>query len=223
MAYHYKPLKGLRGVQTDFSKFCFSWDSAGNDYQAHFLWIYKEDELNRPRMLKYAQCIDNYVQVSFQYNNVSLQEIKKIGFLIFLTDQQREPSRQELNEMRQHSEFLCYVCCGTGKINWKWVQQPQGMNLVIVSDKKVPEGILYYEYAYGNKSFQFEIPADIQCGENQFGNIYFPSLDQVPQLKSRERNLQLCFINSKAVTKMKPNDGNKGGNFLSKLARAIKK
>ena len=48
---NYKPLKGLRGIQmqADFTRFQFSWDSAGNDSRVHFIWIYKEDELNNPR------------------------------------------------------------------------------------------------------------------------------------------------------------------------------
>ena len=69
---NYKPLKGLRGIQmqADFTRFQFSWDSAGNDSRVHFIWIYKEDELNNPRMFSYAQCIDNRIQVAFQYNNI---------------------------------------------------------------------------------------------------------------------------------------------------------
>ena len=77
---NYKPLKGLRGIQmqADFTRFQFSWDSAGNDSRVHFIWIYKEDELNNPRMFSYAQCIDNHIQVAFQYNNIPMQEIRKI-------------------------------------------------------------------------------------------------------------------------------------------------
>ena len=100
---NYKPLKGLRGIQmqADFTRFQFSWDSAGNDSRVHFIWIYKEDELNNPRMFSYAQCIDNRIQVAFQYNNIPMQEIRKIRFLVFLSEDQRAPSREDLASLYQ--------------------------------------------------------------------------------------------------------------------------
>ena len=125
MAY-FEPPKGLKGVQIDFNRFQFSWDSAGNDQRAHFLWIYKEDEMNMPQMIKYSQCMDNRVQVTFQYSSVPLQEIRKIRFLAFLSDEQRLPSRNDLYHMVQKPEFLCEVCCGTGEILWQWKQEAQG-------------------------------------------------------------------------------------------------
>ena len=104
---NYKPLKGLRGIQmqADFTRFQFSWDSAGNDSRVHFIWIYKEDELNNPRMFSYAQCIDNRIQVAFQYNNIPMQEIRKIRFLVFLSEDQRAPSREDLASLYQYSDY----------------------------------------------------------------------------------------------------------------------
>ena len=108
---NYKPLKGLRGIQmqADFTRFQFSWDSAGNDSRVHFIWIYKEDELNNPRMFSYAQCIDNRIQVAFQYNNIPMQEIRKIRFLVFLSEDQRAPSREDLASLYQDSGYICEV------------------------------------------------------------------------------------------------------------------
>ena len=218
----YKPLKGLRGVQTDFNKYRFTWDSAGNDYQAHFLWVYKEDELNRPYMLKYAQCINNCVQTTFQYNNVSLQEIRKIRFLVFLSDQQSALTREEMQMLSQQPEFLCEVCCGSGEAEWNWIQEQSGVSLAVNSNKIIPEGILYYEYSYGNKLFQFELPGEIKCGENYYRNIFFPGdLSEIPRLKSRVPNLKLVPWNKKVQGKT-PEKQKKGG-FLDKLVNAIRK
>ena len=163
---NYKPLKGLRGIQmqADFTRFQFSWDSAGNDSRVHFIWIYKEDELNNPRMFSYAQCIDNRIQVAFQYNNIPMQEIRKIRFLVFLSEDQRAPSREDLASLYQDSGYICEVCCGTGEVKWRWLQEPAGMTLFMNSNKKIPENILYYEYRYGNKTFQFEIPGEEKPG-----------------------------------------------------------
>lgn len=217
MANHYKPLRGLRGIQTDYNKFQFSWDSAGNDYQAHFLWVYKEDELDRPYVMKYAQCINNRIQTIFQYNNVSLQEIRRIRFLVFLSDNQMAPSGQELNELSRYPEFLCEVCCGSGEIEWKWIQDQSGVTLGINSNKKIPQGILYYEYLYGNKMFRFHIPGEIRCGENYYRNIYFPGdMAGTPQLRSSEQNVRLSVWNGK-------NKGSKNGGLLDKLANMIRK
>lgn len=218
MAY-YKPLDGLRGVQIDFNKFQFSWNT-GNDYQAHFLWIFKEDELNTPQMWKYGQCIENRIQVSFQYNNVPLQEIRKVRFLIFLSDEQRAPSQNDIYIMSQNPKFLCEVCCGTGEIQWRWVADKPGMGLIINSDKKVPEGILYYDYVYGNKQFYFEIPGEISCGDNFYRNIFFPELPAAPQLKSREPNLRVCQATGKNAVKSR--GGTDNGGFLKKIADMIR-
>lgn len=209
MAY-YKALKGLKGIQTDFNRFQFSWNSAGNDYQAHFLWIYKEDELNVPQMCKYSQCMDNCVQVTFQYNSVPLQEIRKIRFLVFLSDEQRAPSQNDIYAMSQRPEFLCEVCCGTGTVTWKWVSEKSSMGILIKSDKKIPEGILYYEYPYGNQMFCFDVPGEINCGDNYYGNIYFPKLSGIPQLKSREQNLRLSMGNGRNTGKPQGNTNNGG-------------
>ena len=190
---NYKPLKGLRGIQmqADFTRFQFSWDSAGNDSRVHFIWIYKEDELNNPRMFSYAQCIDNRIQVAFQYNNIPMQEIRKIRFLVFLSEDQRAPSREDLASLYQDSGYICEVCCGTGEVKWRWLQEPAGMTLFMNSNKKIPENILYYEYRYVNKTFQFEIPGEINYGENSYKGIYFPALQEPPVLKSREPNIML--------------------------------
>lgn len=217
MVNHYKPLRGLKGRQTDYSKFQFSWDSAGNDYQAHFLWIYKEDELQTPYVMKYAQCMDNCVHTNFQYNSVSLQEIRKIRFLVFLSDNQMAPSGNELNELSRHPEFLCEVCCGTGEVEWKWIQDQAGMTLGINSNKRIPEGILYYEYLYGNKMFRFYIPGEIRCGENYYRNIYFPGdMTEIPQLRSGEQNLRVSMWNGRTK-------GSRNGGLLDKLANMIRK
>lgn len=219
MAY-YKALKGLKGIQTDFNRFQFSWNSAGNDYQAHFLWIYKEDELNAPQMWKYSLCMDNRIQVTFQYNSVPLQEIRKIRFLVFLSDEQRAPSQNDIYVMSQSPEFLCEVCCGTGTITWKWVADKSGMGLVINSDKKIPEGILYFEYLYGNKMFCFDIPGEINCGDNFYGSIYFPDPAVTPQLRTREQNLRLSVGNGKNTGKPQGNTGN--GGFFRKITDMIR-
>ena len=213
MAY-YKSLEGLKGIQTDFNKFVFSWNSAVNDYQAHFLWIYKEDELDKPQMWKYAQCINNRIQVTFQYSNISLQEIKKLRFLIFLSDDQRAPSQKNIYCMSLKPEFLCTVCCGTAEIKWKWIPDKTGMQLLISSDKKIPEGLLYYDYFYGNKNFCFDIPGDINSGENYYGDVYFPDLPAQPQLRSREPNLRLEILDGRT--------GKNEGGFFRKIADMIR-
>lgn len=218
MAY-YEPLKGIQGIQTDFNKFQFSWESAGNDYQAHFLWIYKEDE-PVPQMWKYSKCIDNRVQVTFQYNNVPLQEIRKIKFLVFLSDDQREPSRNDIQIMSQRKDFLCEVCCGTGEIGWKWIADQKGMRLMIRSEKKIPEGILYYEYPYGNKMFRFDIPGEINLGDNYYGYVYFPEIPGLPQLQSRVQNLRISAVNGKNTGKTQDNTNN--GGFFKKFADMIR-
>lgn len=219
MAY-FEPPKGLKGVQIDFNRFQFSWDSAGNDQRAHFLWIYKEDEMNMPQMIKYSQCMDNRVQVTFQYSSVPLQEIRKIRFLAFLSDEQRLPSRNDLYHMVQKPEFLCEVCCGTGEILWQWKQEAQGMKLTIDSEKKLPEGVLYFEYPYGNKIFQFDIPGEIQCGTNYYEKICFPALTVMPQLKSREANVNIMTGNGKKAGKISA-DKNNGG-FFKKITEIIR-
>ena len=73
--------------------------------------------------------------------------------------------------------------------------------------QKIPENILYYEYRYGNKIFQFEIPGEINYGENSYKGIYFPALQEPPVLKSREPNIML------SVGKEEP----RGGGFLENL------
>lgn len=190
----YKPLKGLRGIQmpADFRKFQFSWDSAGDDSRVNSLWIYKEDELNNPRVIPYSQCINRRIQAGFGQNNISMQEIRKIRFLVFLSENQRYPSREDFEKLSQDPKYLCEVCCGIGEVNWRWQQEQAGMALLIHSNKKIPENILYYEYRYGNKTFQFEIPGEINPGENIYRNIYFP-LQSSPELKSREPNIMLSM------------------------------
>lgn len=219
MAY-YKPLKGLQGIQIDFNKFQFSWNPSENDNRAHFLWIYKEDELDMPQMWKYAQCIDNHIQAVFRYNHVPLQEMRKIKFLIFLSDEQKAPSQNEIYEMGQTKEFICEVCSGTGEIKWRWVRDKSGVKLSINSDKKIPEGLLYYEYMYGNRWFCYEIPGEIYCGDNDYGDIYFPDMVELPQIKSREPNLKVQMMNGKSMGKVPENK--KNGGILKKMVDIIR-
>lgn len=196
---HYKPLKNVRGIQTGFTRFRFVWDAVDDDYGMHFLWIYKIDEQNNPNIIKYANCFNNSVDAGFQYNYVSLNEVRKLAFLIFLSDQQVAPSNEEMRKMGETSEYVCDVCCGNGEIEWKWNQGPQGsFTLLVKSNKEVSEGILYYEYLYGNKNFRYGLPGEIRQGENVYENIYFPALPQVPQLKANVPNLSLSSEGSRS-------------------------
>lgn len=213
---YYRPLKNINGQQLAFAKFQFFWEPSGDEQQIHYFWIYKEDEQQMPQMFKYGQCVDNKITVNFQYSSLSMVEIQKIRFLIFASDVPVAPSGKEIAMMSQQSEFICAVCCGTGNIQWNWVQDKLGMALKIVSDKKIPEGFLYFEYTYGMKSFQYEIPGFIQCGENYYGNILFPELAMEPQLKSRVNNLNLQKAGKKAPPERK------GGGIIDKIAQVFR-
>ncbi|MCD7868233.1 MAG: hypothetical protein LUG62_08620 [Clostridiales bacterium] len=188
----YIPLKGLRGEQLDSTKFRFSWESAENDYQAHFLWIYKEYE-PFPQMRRYGQCDNNSVQVAFQYDSVPLLEIRRIQFLLFLSETQMAPTGEDIDRMSRDPAFLCQVCCGTGEIYWRWIPEETRCGLLLNSQKEIPEGLLYYEYIYGGKNFRFSIPGKIHPGSNYYGNICFPSLPEPPRLLSQEKNLSLVM------------------------------
>lgn len=187
----YRPLNNIRGIQTDFVRFQFAWDSVGDDGQMHILWIYKEDEMDSPRMWKYSQCVEHCVKAEFRYNSIPMQEIRSMKFLVFLSDEPRAPAPQEIRRMCEIPEFICEVCCGTGVVQWRWNRERTGMGLIIKSEKKIPQGLLFYEYMYGNKVFRFDIPGEIKSGENYYRNISFPQIPAPPQLMSRERNIDI--------------------------------
>lgn len=212
MAY-YRPLKNLKGAQTAYAAYFFSWEPSAYEGQMHYLWIYKEDELHMPQMFKYGQCIGNRIEVNFQYSTLSMLEVQKVRFLIFVSDVPSVPSREELAMMSRQPDFLCEICCGKANLQWNWINEKTGTTLKIISDKIIPEGFVYFEYVYGNKRFQYEIPGIIQNGENDYKNIWFPELMSEPQLKSKVKNLTL--------QKNMKKSGEAGG-FFDKIAEIFR-
>lgn len=205
----YKPLRNIRGTQISYSKFQFFWEDMGNETQIYYLWVYKEDEQNMPQMFKYGSCVEKRMEVNFQYSTLSLAEIQKVRFLIFASDSPIAPDPKELVRMCQNPAFICEVCCGTGNVQWSWMRDETGMKLLIQSDKKIPEGFLYFEYPYGNQTFQYEIPGEIPCGVTEYRNIILPELYVEPQLKSLVNNLYI----QKMEKKMSPASAEKESLF----------
>lgn len=190
----FKALKGVRGIQkTAYQpEFYFSWDVSSDDRGAYYLWVYKEDE-PKPFMIQYAQCFNRQVRAIFQSNSTPLTDIRKLKFLIFVSDVSQEPTKTEISEMLRDPEFICEVCCGSGQVFWHWDHKKAVNKLVIESEKNISEGILYFEYPYGFNqiNIEIEIPGEIPRGKSVYPNIIYPGIAEEPQLKSREKNVQL--------------------------------
>ncbi|MDO4649087.1 MAG: hypothetical protein Q4B26_10595 [Eubacteriales bacterium] len=181
---NYQPLRGIQGIQINQNGFHFRWEPGNYGDTTNFFWIYKEDELNMPQKRSYSECLDHQIQAYFQNIMIPFQEIRKVRFLIFMSDSGYSLSQNDIQEMSRHPEFLCEVYCGNANVEWTWVQNNGSTSLWIRSDKKLPQGLLYYEYTYGTVKFRFTIPGEVQMGENRFDNIFFPLLEGYPKLQT---------------------------------------
>ena len=213
---NYKPLKNVRGrqCQSGTTQFQFSWKASDDESQMYHLWIYKEG-VHLPWKCPYGQCVERQVVLDFPDFNEAWDEIQKVRFLIFTSDEPGAPSADEIAKMEQRPEFICEVWCGKGTIQWNWIENKKNnsMNLRIISDRNIPEGCLYFEYRYGNVIFQYEIPGVIQQGnENIYPNICFPSDAAEAEVKSRV-NVLYMEKNGKQVSG--------DGRFLSRIKKVF--
>ena len=187
-------LKGIKGLQTVPYKpeYYFSWDVSQEDGTAHYFWIYKEDE-KKPQMIPYSNCISHQITVSFKSNQVPLTDIRKVKFLVFISERAVEPSKEEITLMASKKEYICEVCCGAGDVKWYWEKNKNGNQLVIESEKNISEGLLYYGYPYGANGIplEFEIPGEIKIGKTVFEQMNFPELSLEPELRARGENIRL--------------------------------
>ncbi len=181
---NYQPLRGIQGIQIQQNGFHFKWNPGDYGNNTNFIWIYKEDELHMPQKRSYSECMDYQLQAYFQNMTIPFQEVKKVRFLVFLSDSGFALSQNDILEMSRHPEFLCEVYCGTAHVDWKWSLNNGSASLWIRSDKKLPQGLLYYEYTYGTVRFRFPIPGEICLGDNRYDNIYFPPMEELPMLQT---------------------------------------
>ena len=201
-------LRDLKGRQLDYGRFHFSWSTSENESNAIFVWIYKEN-VSDPVMTSYSTCINHCKEVFFQMDSLDMERIQSTRFLIFATDSRRELSGRELMELSQQEQYIVNVYCGIAAIKWNWMPTNAGYTLLLQSDKEIPEGLLYYEYFWGGNILRFEVPDEVKEGINEYRNLYFPSIPDLPQLQTKERNIRLS---REAIQKphQKPNHG---GNF----------
>lgn len=214
---NYKPLKNVAGRQnqSERKKFQFFWKASDDESQRYYLWIYKEG-VRLPHKDKYGNYVERRASVSFSDFEEPWNEIQKVRFLIFTSDEPGEPSADELARMAQRPEFICEVWCGEGTIQWDWIKNKKNnsMNLRLVSNRNIPEGCLYFEYGYGNVMFQYEIPGEILKDKGMiYPNICFPSDAKEAEVKSRA-NVLYIERNGKQVSGERK--------FLSRIKKVFK-
>lgn len=197
---HCIPLPGASVVQVNNNRFALTWDGRMNrDPRYPFLWVYKENELNMPQLYQFGALINPGLQMEFQFGSTSITEIQKTRFMVFLLDNRNGISQEDMRILNNIPEFICEAYCGNGSVAWKWVTEKNGIGLEISSDKKIPEGLLYFTYQFGGKQMEFEIPGEISPKGNRYSNILLPLLEQEPQLRSRIPNLNISQEQSKGL------------------------
>ena len=192
---NYHSLDDIHGRQlTPYgTDFLFTWNLPQEKEAAvNYLWIYQENEV-MPQMFPYSGCIGHQIHASFNTVAVALNEVRKVRFLIFGSAAGAAPPQDEISRMAGKSEYICEVCCGNAKIEWRWEMKKDSNSLIIDSNKNISEGLLFFAYPYGVNQIptEFEIPGEIRQGKNRYDNIFFPETNYEPELFVRGENIQV--------------------------------